>query len=134
MSRYLTRLAKLEAAAVTLPPVQIDERPQISLHQIIEKAKADAAFLEIATPLQRVVLHSDHTARLKATLAKAGEQADSALVATMHKVQRVWLPSFLENSRAEVRKAELDLLREAGFTSLDQPGDREHLELALFAA
>lgn len=133
MSRYLSRLAKLEAAVPPLPAL-IEDRPQVDLHTIVEQAKAEADFLERATPLERVVFLREEITRLEARLAEATERTDNPLVETLRKVHKVWLPSFLENARTDVRQAELGLVREAGFNSLDQPGAREHLELELFAA
>lgn len=134
MSRYLARLAKLEAAVPPPPVVDATPRQQIDLHEIIEKAKAEAAYLEAATPLQLVVFHRDEVARLEAQLTESSERTENPLVATLRKVRTVWLPSFLQDARQDLHQAELELIREAGFTSLDQPGAREHLELELFAA
>lgn len=132
MSRYLARLVKLEAAIPLPAPAQPEARPQIDLHEIIEAAKAGVAFLETATPLQRIVFHRDQIERLENRQSEAVGQTNNPLVDTLRKVHRVWLPSFLDDARQDLRQAEIDLLREAGFASLDQPGAREFLDNTLF--
>ena len=133
MSRYLARLVKLESAFKAPPPSPAAERTQMGLGDIIAKAKADATFLENATPLQRIAFHHARVAKFKVQLATASEPTDWSPMQVLRKVQRVWLPSFLEDAQADIREAELDLVREAGFANLDQPGAREHLESELFA-
>lgn len=133
MSRYLARLAKLEAA-IPSPQVVTEARRQMDLSDILEQAKAEAVFLETATSLQRVLIHREHVAKLEVQRAESTQHTDNPMLGALRKVHKVWIPSFLEDALADVRQAELDLIREAGFTNLDQPGAREHLELQLFAA
>lgn len=137
MSALSIRLEKA-AARIPPPPAPNSQVPTVNLSEMLEpikaRAVADAAFLAIATSLQLVVFHRDAVARLEARLAESAERTDCPLLEQVRKVQTRWIPSFLDAARARVCRAELDLLREAGFSSLDQPGAREHLELELFAA
>jgi len=128
---------RLEKAAARIPaPVAraTEERRPIDFAELIAKAEAETAFLESASPVQLVAFHRDEVARLEKTLAMASERSDRPLVEVLRKAQKVWIPSFLDDARAEARNAELAVIKEAGFSRLDQPGAREHLELALFAA
>jgi hypothetical protein len=135
MSRYLARLAKLEAVRPTPQPVPEEAgRTNNSLAGIIAQAKAKAEYLAAATPLQRLIFNCSEVARLETLLAESAKRSDRPLVEQLRKVQRVWLPSFLDTARAEVREAELVLLSEAGFSSIDQPGARAHLDHTLFDA
>lgn len=133
MSRYLARLAKLEAA-IPLPTAPIEVRPLIDMAASIARIKAEAAFLETATPLERVVFYRGLVAKREAQLAEASKPDDRSILKSFNTVKlRIW-PSFIEDAREDLRQAELDLVREAGFKDLDQPGAREHLHREIYTA
>jgi len=128
---------RLDKAMAKLPPPQPAPdvgRSVVGLSEIIAKARADADLLATATPLQRLICCRDRVVRLEAVRNGMSTPTDRPLVEQLRKAQKKCLPGLLDTAQAEVRKAELDLLREAGFTDLNQPGAREHLDDVLFDA
>ena len=92
---------------------------------------AQTAFLKTATPLQRYKFYADDIARLERRLLE--DDPREGLAATLAKARRVTFPSFLEDARIELAKAERDLLAAEGFTDPNTPEARKRLEILIFA-
>ena len=140
MSRYSARLSKLEDTkpAIVAQVVAPTSSLTIDYQRIVDKAKADAEFLETATPLQRHGFWCADIKCLETTLAATGRPPCSGavpgLAESLNKMQRATIPSFLEDARRQLHQAELDILRIAGFTDHKQPRAQSYLDDTLFLA
>jgi hypothetical protein len=129
MSALSVRLDKL-AARMPPPPVAAPAA-RGSLKADLERIMAQTAFLKTATPLQRYKFYADDIARLERRLLE--DDPREGLAATLAKVRRVTFPSFIEDARQELAKAERDLLAAEGFTDPNTPEARKRLALLTFA-
>ncbi len=132
MSRYLSRLAKLEASIPLPQPEAENARKSIDFAKVIAKIEAETARVAALPPKARIAhLQSE----IAATIARASSPPPPdppgsvpGLSERFHALHRQAVKSGFPKEHYAIRRCEIQLLREAGYDVGEL--EREHRRLA----
>lgn len=121
MSRYLARLAKLEANQPPLP-VLVAEREPLDFAQIVADIEGETAWVATLPPKQKIAHHLQHIAdqRREAALPpKEMPHLVPGLAERFHACVKKGVKDDFPTQRYEIRACELELLNGAGYDTRD---------------
>lgn len=119
MSSYLSRLAKLESAIPLPQPEAENARKSIDFAKVIAKIEAETARVAALPPKARISHIQD---KIAATIARASSPPPPdppgsvpGLSERFHALHRQSVKSGFKTEFYEIRRCEIELLREAGY-------------------
>ena len=119
MSRYLLRLAKLEASQPQLPAI-VQEREPLDFAQIVADIEGDTTRVAALPPKQKIAHHLQHIAeqRREAALPPPPHLVPG-LAERFHACVQKDVKDDFPTLRYEIRGCEIRLLRDAGYDTRD---------------
>jgi len=132
VSRYLSRLAKLESAIPLPQPEAVGGRKPVDFAAIVARIEAETARVAALSPKARISHIQD---KIAATIARASSPPPPdppgsvpGLSERFHALHRQSVKSGFKTEFYEIRRCEIELLREAGYDVGEL--EREHRRLA----
>ncbi|MGB4062538.1 MAG: hypothetical protein WBK19_01805 [Azonexus sp.] len=121
MSRYLARLAKLEASQPP-PPAFVQKREPLDFADIVAEIEAETAHVAALPPKQKIAHHLQHIADQRREAALPPKELPHlvpGLAERFHACVKKDVKEDFPTLRYEIRRCELELLKDAGFDTRD---------------